>query len=65
MSLYNTLAAGQAAYSEPSTRPVSAWRVSSTAESGELTPTLKRRRRVIVERYAREIEELYSVTADR
>jgi long-chain acyl-CoA synthetase len=30
-----------------------------TAESGELTPTLKLRRRVIVERYAEEIERLY------
>jgi long-chain acyl-CoA synthetase len=34
--------------------------VEWTAESGELTPTLKKRRRVIVERYAREIEALYS-----
>jgi len=39
--------------------------VEWTAESGELTPTLKRRRRVIVERYEREIEELYSTTPDR
>jgi long-chain acyl-CoA synthetase len=31
-----------------------------TAQSGELTPSLKRRRRVIVDRYAKEIEELYS-----
>jgi long-chain acyl-CoA synthetase len=31
-----------------------------TGDSGELTPTQKKRRRVIVERYAREIEQLYS-----
>jgi long-chain acyl-CoA synthetase len=31
-----------------------------TAQSGELTPSLKRRRRVIIDRYAKEIEELYS-----
>jgi long-chain acyl-CoA synthetase len=30
-----------------------------TPESGELTPTLKMRRRVIVERHAREIEAMY------
>ena len=30
-----------------------------TAESGELTPTLKRRRRVIADRYAADIEQLY------
>jgi long-chain acyl-CoA synthetase len=30
-----------------------------TADSGELTPSLKRRRRVIIERYAREIDDLY------
>lgn len=31
-----------------------------TGDSGELTPTQKKRRRVIVERYAREIEQLYA-----
>jgi len=31
-----------------------------TARSGELTPSMKRRRRVIIDRYAKEIEELYS-----
>jgi long-chain acyl-CoA synthetase len=30
-----------------------------TADTGELTPTMKRRRRVIVDRYAQEIEQLY------
>jgi long-chain acyl-CoA synthetase len=30
-----------------------------TAQSGELTPSLKRRRRVIVDRYAKELERLY------
>jgi long-chain acyl-CoA synthetase len=30
-----------------------------TADTGELTPSLKRRRRVIIERYAREINDLY------
>jgi long-chain acyl-CoA synthetase len=33
--------------------------VEWTAESGELTPTLKLKRRVIAERYSDEIEELY------
>ena len=33
--------------------------VEWTAESGELTPTLKLKRRIIVERYAAEIEALY------
>jgi long-chain acyl-CoA synthetase len=31
-----------------------------TAQSGELTPSMKRRRAVIIDRYAKEIEELYS-----
>jgi long-chain acyl-CoA synthetase len=31
-----------------------------TAQSGELTPSMKRRRQVIVDRYAKEIEELYA-----
>ena len=30
-----------------------------TSDSGELTPTLKKRRRIITERYADEIEQLY------
>ena len=30
-----------------------------TAETGELTPTLKRRRRMIADRYAADIEQLY------
>jgi long-chain acyl-CoA synthetase len=34
-----------------------------TAQSGELTPSLKRRRRVIIDRYAKEIEELYASPA--
>ena len=32
-----------------------------TADSGELTPTLKPRRQVIAARYEQEIDELYSV----
>jgi long-chain acyl-CoA synthetase len=35
-----------------------------TAQSGELTPSMKRRRRVIIDRYAREIEELYASPAE-
>ncbi len=31
-----------------------------TTQSGELTPSMKRKRRVIIDRYAKEIEELYS-----
>jgi long-chain acyl-CoA synthetase len=31
-----------------------------TAQSGELTPSMKRRRQVIIDRYAKEIEELYA-----
>lgn len=34
-----------------------------TPQSGELTPSMKRRRRVIVDRYAKEIEELYASPA--
>ena len=34
-------------------------RPSGRAQSGELTPSMKRRRAVIVDRYAKEIEELY------
>jgi long-chain acyl-CoA synthetase len=34
--------------------------VEWTADSGELTPTLKKRRRVIVERYAADIEAMYA-----
>jgi long-chain acyl-CoA synthetase len=30
-----------------------------TTQSGELTPSMKRKRRVIIDRYAREIEDLY------
>ncbi|MEO1085831.1 MAG: AMP-binding protein, partial [Acidobacteriota bacterium] len=42
---------------------IQAWRLLDrplTVEAGELTPTLKLRRRVIAQRYAREIAELYS-----
>ncbi len=35
-----------------------------TAQSGELTPSMKRRRRVIIDRYAKEIEELYAAPAE-
>jgi long-chain acyl-CoA synthetase len=31
-----------------------------TAQSGELTPSLKRRRRIIIDRYAKEIDQLYA-----
>ena len=31
-----------------------------TTQSGELTPSMKRRRRVIIDRYSKEIDELYS-----
>lgn len=31
-----------------------------TADSGELTPSLKRRRRVIIDRYAQQIDDLYN-----
>jgi long-chain acyl-CoA synthetase len=34
--------------------------VEWTSESGELTPTLKLKRRVIYERYAKEIQDLYT-----
>jgi long-chain acyl-CoA synthetase len=30
-----------------------------TAQSGELTPSMKRKRRVIIDRYAKDIEQLY------
>jgi len=30
-----------------------------TAQSGELTPSMKRKRRVIIDRYAKEIQELH------
>ena len=35
-------------------------RVPFTLESGELTPTLKTKRKIIMENYAPQIEELYS-----
>ena len=35
-----------------------------TAESGELTPSMKRRRRVIVDRYAQQIDDLYQRPAN-
>ena len=39
---------------------VSTWETDWTAEDGLLTPTMKLRRRQIAERFADEIEELYT-----